>query len=79
MSPRAAPGRPEDKLFHYEFLLTAQFIEENNEEQTTVGELVQKMGEFLLADSNMQPCSSKPMRRKLMELFGHEIIIYCHL
>lgn len=45
-------------------------MEEKDEEQTTIEELKQKMGELLPADSDMQLYSSKHMSQTLLEHFS---------
>lgn len=71
---KISSGRPMDNEQHDAFLKVAEFVRENDDEQTTIDDLVNKMAQHL-QDSNKAPYSEKYMRSKLTEFFGDSIII----
>ena len=56
------------------FLKIAQFLLENDDEQTTVSDLVEKMAEYL-SETDIEPFSHKYMKTKLLEYFKGQVII----
>ena len=75
-SAKRTPGRPEESERAKAFQKTVEYFEENDDEQLTVTELVQKMQEYLCADgSNQEAFSVRHMKDKLMTHFGDQIII----
>lgn len=68
------PGRPVDNLKSSAFMKVVDYLEENDDEQTTVADLVCKMGEFL-EGTGEEPYSSVYMKSKLQDYFKHKIII----
>lgn len=68
-------GRPEDKVRQTAFLQVAKYIEENDEEQTTIVDLVNKMKEYMPQDSICEPYSAKFMKKKITSHFAEAIIV----
>ena len=66
-------GRPEDKVKTDAFIKAMQFLERNDEEQTTVSDAVQKMRDALEVD--VEPYSNVYMNKKILEQFGTRILI----
>lgn len=73
-SKRLKLGRPEIDERTSAFLEVAQFLEENDEEQTTIHDLVLKMSEFL-QNTEHEPYSAKYMKTKIKEHFGERVIM----
>lgn len=67
-------GRPEDEEKREAFLKVTKFLEENDDEQITVSDLMEKMEEYL-SDSNSEAYGRHHMKTKLLEHFGDKIII----
>lgn len=67
-------GRPEDSLKHEALLKAAQFLEENDDEQLTLGDLGDNMQEYLHG-TGVEPYSNKQTKAKLLEVFGDSLII----
>ena len=67
-------GRPvlDEKLQAFEKV--TEFLEENDDEQNTLSDLVDKMREYL-AESNTEPYSQRHMKDKLIEHFGGRVIV----
>ena len=72
-SKKAKVGRKEDSDRLEAFDLAVQYFEENDEEQLTIGDLAEKMREFLPAEA--EPYSTRHMKEKLKERFGENLII----
>ena len=68
-------GRPVDSVKSSAFMKVVTFLEENDEEQTTVSDLTQKMGEFL-EDTGEDPYSTVYMKSKLQEHFKEKIVLH---
>ena len=72
-------GKPQDLAQSDAFLKVAKFLEDNDDEQITVGNLTDKMKEYLEADNESgdwhEPYTVKHMKRMLIERFGDQIII----
>lgn len=66
-------GRPADKDRQEAFLAVSKYLEENDDEQVTVKDLVDKLGECC----EQQPYSVRFMKEKLKEHFGDNIVITC--
>lgn len=74
--PSQLTGRPEDKERYEAFLHVAQYLEENDEEQITVNDLVNKMSEYLQNNNEaLLPYSNKYMKKKLLDHFQDDIVI----
>lgn len=71
---QSSSGRPTNDDQYLAFLKVAEFFREDDDEQTTVTDLVDKMSDFL-CESNKTAYSEKYMRSKLVEFFGNSIII----
>lgn len=67
-------GRPKDLIRAESFLKIAEYLEQNDDEQTTVGDLILKMSEYTEAE-NCDPYSFKYMKTELVKHFGDKIII----
>lgn len=70
---KSSAGRQADDDQHQAFIRVAEWFRENEDEQTTITDLVDKMAEFL--SSNKDAYSEKYMRTKLVDFFGQDIII----
>ena len=71
---KAKHGRPSDEEKLTAFYKVANFLSENDEEQTTVGDLVSKM-EAYLEGTGLEAYTPKYMKIKLQEHFGENVII----
>ena len=67
-------GRPQDEEKTEVFLKIAKYLEDNNDEQITITDLIDKMDE-LLVDSDSAAYGHTHMKAKLKEHFGDQIII----
>ena len=67
-------GRPQDEEKNDAFLKVARFLQENDDEQITVVDLVEKMEEYL-GDSASTAYGRTHMKARLQEHFGDQIII----
>ncbi|CAH3160575.1 unnamed protein product [Porites lobata] len=67
-------GHPQDEEKNDAFLKVARFLQENDDEQITVVDLVEKMEEYL-ADSASTAYGRTHMKARLQEHFGDQIII----
>ena len=67
-------GRPPNEEKNQAFVKVAKFLEDNDDEQITVGDLVEKMEEYL-NDSESEAYGRSHMKTKLLEYFGDKIII----
>ena len=67
-------GRPQDEEKNDTFLKVARFLQENDDEQITVVDLVEKMEEYL-GDLASTAYGRTHMKARLQEHFGNEIII----
>ena len=67
-------GKPQDLAQSDAFLKVAKFLEDNDDEQITVGKVTDKMNEYLEADNESGdwhgPYTVKHMKRMLIERFG---------
>ncbi|CAH3022720.1 unnamed protein product, partial [Porites evermanni] len=70
-SKRQKKGRPTDKSRQEAFLEVAKYLKENDDEQLTVNDLMNKMAEF----NDQEPYSARYMKEKLKEHFGENIVI----
>ncbi|CAH3149612.1 unnamed protein product, partial [Porites lobata] len=70
-SKRQKKGRPTDKSRQEAFLEVAKYLKENDDEQITVNDLMNKMAEF----NDQEPYSARYMKEKLKEHFGENIVI----
>ena len=71
---KAKQGRPVDPVKNSAFAKVIQYLEANDEEQTTVSDLVQIMIEAL-DGTNEEPYSTVYMKTKLQEHFRDKIVI----
>lgn len=70
------PGRPQHSERHNSFMHVISYLEENDDEQLTVGGLVNVMKQHLESSgSDEAPYSEKYMKKKLLEHFGEKVII----
>ena len=67
-------GRPVDTGKATAFLKVVMFLEENDEEQITITDLVNKMQEYLQG-SEEQVYSTVYMKAKLKKHFGNKIVV----
>ena len=67
-------GRPQNEEKNQAFVKVTKFLEENDDEQITVGDLVEKMKEYL-NDTESEAYGRSHMKTKLLEYFGDKIII----
>ena len=67
-------GRPQDEEKNDAFLKVARFLQENDDEQITVVDLVEKMEEYL-GDLASTAYGRTHMKARLQEHFGDQIII----
>jgi len=75
-SSSGKPGRPEDAAQSTAFLSVVNYLEEYDDEQITIGDLINKMSVFLKENkSYSDPYSFRHMKRKLNDYFGNRIII----
>lgn len=70
----AKRGRPRDTEQTEAFLKVAAYIEENDDEQTTINNLIEKMSDYLVGTDNI-PYHFTYMKEQLKEHFGDEIVI----
>ena len=62
-------GRPQNEEKKQAFVKVAKFLEDNDDEQITVGDLVEKMEEYL-NNTNSEAYGRSHMKTKLLEHFG---------
>ena len=67
-------GRPNDEEKLEAFVKVTKFLEENDDEQITIIDLVEKMEEYL-SDTDSEAYGRQHMKTKLLEYFGDKIII----
>jgi 5'-3' exonuclease len=67
-------GRPKDQIRHEAFLKVAKYLEENDEELTTICDLIGKMEDFLVA-TGCDAYGFSYMKDNLFNHFGDKIII----
>ncbi|KAG0717191.1 hypothetical protein GWK47_054962 [Chionoecetes opilio] len=67
-------GRPKDQIRHEAFLKVAKYLEGNDEELTTISDLIGKMEDFLV-DTGCDAYGFSYMKDKLLNQFGDKIII----
>ena len=67
-------GRPQDEQKNDAFLKVAWFLQENDDEQITVVDLVEKMEEYL-GDSASTAYGRTHMKARLQEHFGDQIFV----
>ena len=65
-------GRPENSLKHDALIKAAQFLEENDDEQLTLGDLHEKMCEYLL-NTGVEPYCHKQTKSQLLKIFGDSL------
>ena len=70
---KAKIGRPPENEMTDAFLAVAKFLEENDEEQITIHDLIQRMDQNL-ANPKHSAYSYTHMQQKLKEHFGNKII-----
>lgn len=73
-SKRPRLGRPQDDRRTEAFLQVAGCLEENDDEQTTINDLIDLMNQKL-ADTEYEAYSPPHMKMKLQELFGERIVL----
>lgn len=67
-------GRPENAAKQEAFVKVAEYLKANDEEQTTISDLIDKMGEFLQG-TDLEPYGFTYMKTSLQKHFGGGIII----
>ena len=67
-------GRPQDDRRAEAFLHVAGYLEDNDDEQTTINDLIDFMNQKL-ADTEYEAYSYPHMKMKLQELFGERIVL----
>ena len=67
-------GRPQDEEKTDAFVKIAKFLQENVDEQITVGDLIALMSDYM-ADSESTAYGHTRMKAKLLEHFGNQILI----
>ena len=67
-------GRPKNDFRADAFLRVAEYLEMNDDEQITVGNLIDKMAEYI-GNNECDPYSFKHMKAELKKHFGDRIII----
>ena len=67
-------GRPQNEEKKQAFVKVAKFLEDNDDEQITVGDLVEKMEEYL-NNTDSEAYGRSHMKTKLLDHFGDKIII----
>jgi len=67
-------GRPQDQKTNDAFLKVVRYLQENDDEQMTVSDLVEKMRGYL-GESASSAYSNRYMKAKIEEYFGENIII----
>jgi hypothetical protein len=67
-------GRPQDTTQAHAFMKVITFLKENDEEQTTIGDLIAKMTEYL-GDSDTKPFGFTHMKEQIKKQFGNNIMI----
>ena len=65
---------PQNEEKNQAFVKVTKFLEENDDEQITVGDLVEKMKEYL-NDTESEAYGRSHMKTELLEYFGDKIII----
>ncbi|KAK6186089.1 hypothetical protein SNE40_008194 [Patella caerulea] len=70
-SSKFSRGRPENQTQLTAFLKVAKFLQENDDEQITIGDLVKQMDDLCPGDAY----SSTYMKKKLLEYFKDQIIV----
>ena len=73
-SKRPKYGRPADDTRNDAFIKVAEYLKANDEEQTTIPDLIEKMGEFL-AGTDCTPYGFTYMKECIQKHFGQDIII----
>ena len=68
-------GRPPDEEKHDAFVKVATFLEENDDEQITVSDLIEKMEEYLRGTNCGAYRRQRVHETKLRQHFGDKIII----
>ena len=70
--PQAKRGRPQKEAF----LKVAAYLQENDDEQKTISDLIEKMKQYLMdSGSDCTPYRFTYMKDKLKEHFGDELVI----
>ena len=67
-------GRPKDSVQMEAFLKVAAYLEENDDEQTTINDLIEKMKEYL-GESDHAPYQFTYMKDQIKQHFGNKIVI----
>lgn len=74
LSKKPRVGRPENSVRAEAFAKVSEYLKLNDEEQISINDLIEKMGNFLQG-TGLQPYGFTFMKEKLQENFGDEIII----
>ena len=71
---RVKLGRPHDAKQTEAFMEVIRFLEKNDEEQTTISDLIHRMAECL-ADTDSEPYGFTYMKEQIKQQFGNRIVI----
>ena len=74
LEEKSKGDRPENVIQRNTFLLTCNYFENNDEEQLSLANLIDKMDEFL-KDTEYRAYDRRHMKRKLEEFYGKDIVI----
>ena len=74
---KAKQGRPLDAAKNPAFIKVIQYLEENDDEQTTVADLTKVMGEYL-EGTGQEPYGAMHMKDKLKHYFGDKNCDHYH-
>lgn len=74
--PQAKRGRPQDMSQREAFLKVIAYLQENDDEQITINDLIEKMKQYLLDScSDCTPYHFTYMKDQLKNHFGNELVI----
>lgn len=68
-TPKISKGRPENTTQSDAFMKAIEYLEKNDDEQITISDLVNKMGEFCVDE----PYSSRYMKKKYNNTSDHPL------
>ena len=67
--------RPRDAVKHAAFLKVAAYLEANDEEQTTINDLIDLMRQYLIGEDDNEPYSFRHMKSQLMVHYKDNIVV----
>ncbi len=68
-------GRPKVDTRENAFIQVIQYLQENDDEQITIGDLMAKMNEYMVDDANASTFTDRYMKQRLLDNFGDQIVI----